>query len=514
MAEAETTLRAAIELDPHAVVARLSLAPVYLATERAAEAEKICSELKTIAPDNPQAYQALGRFYIFTGQKEKAVAEFRAISQSKPKDSSVKTLLAGVLIESGQIKETEPLTRELLKAHPGDPQALLLRGRALIAEGDYRQALTELEKVVLKAETRPAGFYFLGVAQKALGFSSEARSSWVRALELQPQMTDAQLALADIDADAGNYEEALRLAGDALKAHPNLFPAYLIQARVLLAKGNIKEAEAALQAVLSRDPASVAALEMLVKLRLSEKRSHELLQPISKLAEQHPQNARLRFLQAVVLFSLNDLGNAEVSAQEAMRLDRPGSDAYTLLADIHKAQGSVEKAKEDLRAAISGNPRKAMNYVALEKIYESEGNWEEAKKLCERAREIDPDSPLVANNLAYLYLEHGGDVNVALSLAQAAKRKMPDSPGAADTLGWAYYKLGSPQSAVVHLRECARKAPTNPVYQYHLGMAYMAAGHVDSAKQSLQQALRDNPDFAYAAMARATLDRISQRPPQ
>ena len=94
-------------------------------------------------------------------------------------------------------------------------------------------------------------------------------------------MTDAQLALADVDADAGNYEEALRLAGEALKAHPNLFSAYLIRARVLLAKGNTKEGEAALQAVLDRDPASLAALKMLVNLRVREKRSQEVLQRIS-----------------------------------------------------------------------------------------------------------------------------------------------------------------------------------------------------------------------------------------
>src|SRR6266851_6133315 len=91
------------------------------------------------------------------------------------------------------------------------------------------------------------------------------------------------------------------------------------------------------------------------------------------------------------------------------------------------------KLKYDLRVAIDGNPRKVVNYVALESIYENEGDWEGAKKLCKRAREIDPDSPLVANNLAYLDLEHGGDVNVALSLAQMAKRKMPDFPNAADT---------------------------------------------------------------------------------
>ncbi len=51
------------------------------------------------------------------------------------------------------------------------------------------------------------------------------------------------------------------------------------------------------------------------------------------------------------------------------------------------------KLKDDLRVAIDGNPRKVVNYVALESIYENEGDWEGAKKLCERAREIDPDSP-------------------------------------------------------------------------------------------------------------------------
>jgi cellulose synthase operon protein C len=51
---------------------------------------------------------------------------------------------------------------------------------------------------------------------------------------------------------------------------------------------------------------------------------------------------------------------------------------------------------------------------------------------------------VVANQLAYIYLEHGGDVNVALGLAQQAKQKMPDSPNVADTLGWAYYKSGLP----------------------------------------------------------------------
>lgn len=42
--------------------------------------------------------------------------------------------------------------------------------------------------------------------------------------------------------------------------------------------------------------------------------------------------------------------------------------------------------------------------------YEKEGNREKARKIC-------------AKPLSYLYLEHEGDVNVALPLAQAQKQK-------------------------------------------------------------------------------------------
>jgi tetratricopeptide (TPR) repeat protein len=150
--------------------------------------------------------------------------------------------------------------------------------------------------------------------------------------------------------------------------------------------------------------------------------------------------------------------------------------------------------------------------LALDTLYEKEGNWEQAKKVCERAHEVDPDSPIVANNLAYLYLEHGGDVNVALSLAQMARQKMPNSPNTAGTLGWAYYKFGAPESAVVQLKECAQKDPNNPLYQYHLGMAHMAARHFDLAERALQNALRDDPNFPDAASARAALAKISKGP--
>jgi len=65
---------------------------------------------------------------------------------------------------------------------------------------------------------------------------------------------------------------------------------------------------------------------------------------------------------------------------------------------------------------------------------------------------------------------------------------------------------------VTQLSESVGKSANNPMYRFHLGMAYLAAGEFDSAKRSLLEALKEDPGFPYAANARAALDRIAARP--
>jgi tetratricopeptide (TPR) repeat protein len=229
---------------------------------------------------------------------------------------------------------------------------------------------------------------------------------------------------------------------------------------------------------------------------------------LETLVQQSSQNAGLHFLLGLAYFNENNLQQSEANVREAMKLDSKTPDAYTLLANIEFAQGRNEEAKADLRTAIAAFPHNLVNYMALVTRYEREGNWEEARRICEKAHDIDGTSPLVADELAFLYMEHGGDVNTAVALAQSAKQRMPESPIAADALGWAYYKLGSLDAALVQLRESAQKAPNNPIYRYHLGVAYLAAGQFNPARQCLRAALQADPHFPYAADARTALEKI------
>jgi tetratricopeptide (TPR) repeat protein len=512
LTDAEAEMRTAAGLDPHAVLPRLFLARMLLATDRLNDAEKLYTELKTVAPDDPRAYQALGLFYSSSGQKEKAAAEFQSVLASKPKDVAVEGNLIEVLIDLKRIKEARVLDEKVLRRNPVDPQGLLSNGRMLIAEGKYQEASAALQTAVKSEPNCARCYYFLGTAQTALGLTDLAKASLARARQLSPQMSGAAAALARLDIQSGDYDEALQLAGGALKSNPDLVSAYVTEARALISKGDLPKAEGRLEEALKRDGASLPALATLLSLDMRQGKTQAAVPRISKLVEQYPQNPGLRVLLGVAYLNLKDLDKSEANVRQALALDPKTKDAYALLANIDLARGAAELAKTHFRAAIEANPSGLTNYVALESQYEREGNWVEAKKLFETAHQLDPASPVVANRLANLYLDHGGDVNVAVSLAQIAKQRMPDSPVAIDTLGWAYYKLGSAKAAVAQLTESVQKSPHNPVFQYHLGMAYLADGRLDMAGQSLQRALTSDPHFPDATNARAALDKVSKQP--
>jgi Flp pilus assembly protein TadD len=115
--------------------------------------------------------------------------------------------------------------------------------------------------------------------------------------------------------------------------------------------------------------------------------------------------------------------------------------------------------------------------------------------------QLEPNAAVAANNLAWLYVESGVNLDLALQLAQTAKAGMPTQPEVSDTLGWIYCRKGLLSQAIRELEETIQRDPLNPLYQYHLGVAYAKNGNRDKAKRALEAALRLRPDFEGAADA-------------
>jgi Flp pilus assembly protein TadD len=138
-------------------------------------------------------------------------------------------------------------------------------------------------------------------------------------------------------------------------------------------------------------------------------------------------------------------------------------------------------------------------------IVEGQGKQAEARRRYEQIMQLDPTAAVAANNLAYMYAETGGNLDVALQLAQTAKQKLPEVPDVNDTLGYVYLKKDLASLAIPPLQASVRKDPKNSTYQYHLGLAYAKAGDKVKAKKALEQALAVNASFPGADDARRML---------
>ena len=110
-----------------------------------------------------------------------------------------------------------------------------------------------------------------------------------------------------------------------------------------------------------------------------------------------------------------------------------------------------------------------------------------------------------ANNLAWILLEQGGNLDVALSHAQTAREQQPNDSNIADTLGWVYYKKNAYLLAMSLLKEAVEKLPNEPVVHFHYGLAQQKNGDQAGAKKSLQTALKLSQTFDGSEEAKKTL---------
>jgi tetratricopeptide (TPR) repeat protein len=272
---------------------------------------------------------------------------------------------------------------------------------------------------------------------------------------------------------------------------------YIQLGSLRLAQSKHPEAEKAYQQALDIAPSSPEALSGLINAYVAQKQIDKAVFAAQTQVAKVPNSSALHDLLGTVLFNnKKDLKAAEVELKKATQLDRNNSDAFVKLGQVQFAMGSADEAIATYEQSIKDNPREVSFYILAGELYESKKDMAKARQMYQKALDIQPDNALASNNLAYVMLEEGGNIDVALSMAQNARRSMPDSPNAADTLGWAYYQKGAYNTAIDLFKEAMKKRPDDATLNYHIGMAYLKSDQQSLARQHLERVLKINPNYA------------------
>src|ERR1700722_1285034 len=543
--EAEQQFRHAIDLDPKSVAPRTALVRLLMQEGKRSETEAFALKTKQDLPENPEAYRMPGDFYFATNDLDKAAAEYGSLYHDHSKDPLAKTNYIQILILKNRLDEATKLNNEILKSNPHDAEALVFKGQIQLRQNQTAGAIDSLQSAIANDDGNAIAHYQLGLAFNQQHDETRAEQEWRRAVALRPDLSDAQRYLALLEKQRGDsaalaqtaqqiiayqpaspdgyilktiaeidlqkFHDAEQDAEQAMQRAPQSPQPYFQMGNIHLAQKQYGEAENFYRQALDKDPASVEGLSGLMYTHTAQKQPAKALAAVNAQIAKVPNNSGFYDLLGTELFDAKkDLPGAEAALRKSVELDKNNNDALKKLGKVQAAEGSVDQALALYQQGIKDNPTNVRFFILSGEIYESKHDWDHAKSMYQKALAIQPDQPLASNNLAYLLLQKGGNVDVALAMAQAARRGMPDLASAADTLGWAYYQKGIYQSAIPQFQEALRLAekrgdPDDSEVHFHLGMAYQKANQGALARQQLEKAVKLSPNNADAKKALSEL---------
>ena len=540
---AEAAFRKAMTIAPKNPSPRASLVGVYIAEGKGDLAEGVLREAKAELTNEPAAYRMLGDYFLNQGDSARALTEFATLTKEHPEDLNVRKSYAQLLIFSHQLGEAAKLTDEMLKRAPQDDGALILKGQILLQTGKTDDALQALQQVAKGNPANAFGHYELGMVYLAKGNTNQAEGEWRAAVQIRSDLTDAWIALGKIAGDHKDWAGLEQIGVQLMKISPGSPGGYLFHATARMnqsdaagAEADLKqliqiapqnplsyaklaqlraftkrwnEAQALYREALNRSPNFLDAIQGIVELDFQRGKSADAVQFIQEKINANPNDAALYLLQGQALVWLKQPADAKQSFARCVELDKQNLSGIIMLAQVEQALGDVPGAIAHYRKAIALEPNNAGLYTTLGALYEGQRDWQEAQTHYQRALAIQPEEPLAANNLAYLLLEHGGNVTVALTLAQTARRGFPNFPNSADTLGWAYYQNAAYSLAAPLLEDAVKRAPSNATYRYHLGLTYQKLNDPKKARIELEKSIRIDPHAPSAEKASRTLTELA-----
>ena len=539
MAEAEEQFRKAWTLNDKDLRAARAMTLVLIASNRLREAQPYLERVAELAP-GARTKLALSDYYVVLGQKEKAITVLQSLSETVAVATDARARLSAIDYMSGRKEQAHARLDELLASDGVNLRARLLKARLLEEDGLHDAALEVARKAAEKHADAPAARYVLGLLLEARGESGAAQTEYRAVLELNPRAVPAQLRLSNLALAAGARDQAVQYAAQAVKGQPSSPDAHLALARALLArgeyaaaerelagfaerfpnapqvqvvigtlhskKGNSTEARKAFERALTADAGAAEALAGLIALDAGQGNLAAARLRLQKQLDAKPDHPGLMMVAARLYALDRDWPRSEATLRRVIELDPQNLSAYATLGQLYIAQGKVDAARQEFETVAHKNPNSVAAPTMIATILHQQNRLADTLPWYERALKADPNAAVAANNLAWLYAEgHGGNLDLALKLAQTAAEQLPDNAEISDTLGWVYYRKGLAALAIAPLARSVELSPQNPMYHYHLGLAYAQEGRRDRARKALERALSLQSNFAGADDARKLL---------
>jgi non-specific serine/threonine protein kinase len=205
----------AVELDPEFALAHAVLSQVHsfvymtrsdLDPERLVRAKRAADRALELAPKLPEAHVALGMFHHFSGNRDRALAEYRAALALRPNDSDALTWTALVQQGRGQWQEAVDLLQRAVELDPQNVDNLNHLANTYFMLRRYTEAADMIDQAISIAPDRADIHFTRGLLFWSWHGPSSAKEVLEESAEIIPELAGM---LCSLEFEERNYEAAL-----------------------------------------------------------------------------------------------------------------------------------------------------------------------------------------------------------------------------------------------------------------------------------------------------------------
>jgi tetratricopeptide (TPR) repeat protein len=308
--------------------------------------------------------------------------------------------------QAGRLAAAEALYAKVIKADPRNVDALHLMGVAAHSRNQIATARKYFNRALEYGPKIPEIHLNFGNLLGAADDLQGAQAAYARAVALKPGLFDAHLGLGGVFYKMGRFEEAAGCFRTAVGLAPQNPRGHFNLGQSLLRLSTPDQAQVSLRRALELQSDYLEAHVALGGLYADAERFQDAIHHARRATELNPvpeQHSNLGEL----FRRAGDL-DASFAAHRAAVDVRPDDPIilHNYAAALHAAE-RFDEAEKVARRALAHDPNFVEGHVALAKIFECQGRYEQTIAALKQALAIDPAAPGIRFKLALRHLMAG-----------------------------------------------------------------------------------------------------------
>jgi len=399
------TFKKAIEVDDDSLDLRKGLAQALLEDNQDEQAEREYLKILEADPDEGFAYLRLGQIYRKRRDYEKALENFNKANTILVGSLEVPFHIATLYEELGKFEKAEERFQQLLKltekpAGNYSPAEIQNRSIFLTHAGYISQQLEKYAQAVdyfaqlkaLSPENASKAEGYIIDSYRAAKQLDKALASCEKALKASPDDKDLKLLYADILAENGNSEQAIKNLQQMLTNSEEDAKVYSYIVQIYQRDKKFKEAEKALVSAEKYFKNKESYFFMLGALYEREKEYDKAESAFKKVLELNPKHAAgLNYLGYMWADRDANLPAALELLKKAVDLE-PNNGAYLdSLGWVYFRLNQMEEAESYLKKALDRVRKDPTIHEHLGDLYYKKGQYEEARHAWELSLAYNQD---------------------------------------------------------------------------------------------------------------------------